>query len=90
MNHYPFIDMNKNECKNRTLPYVCKTKSIRSVGYIMGNSMAEQSLYKAYLDAIRKAEKYIYLEIPNFLTTTRNTETQYNPKNHFVKALVDK
>jgi hypothetical protein len=90
MSHYPYIDMNKNELKKTTLPYVCKTKSIRSVGYIMGNSMSEQSLYKAYLDAVRKAEHYIYLEIPNFLTTTRNTELNYNPKNHFVKALVDK
>lgn len=90
MSHYPYIDMNKNELKKTTLPYVCKTKSIRSVGYIMGNSMSEQSCYKAYLDAVRKAEHYIYLEIPNFLTTTRNTELNYNPKNHFVKALVDK
>jgi len=64
----------------------CSVQTVRSLSRWSGTHFQESSIYTAYMDAIRKAEHYIFLENQYFISNTAG----FGVQNRVAEAILDK
>lgn len=66
-------DLNTNSVTCQVL----RSASCWSVGFLESEAV-EQSIHEAYIDTIRRAQHYIYIENQFFVTLSTNSNVVYN------------